>query len=88
MPSYTFECRQCGNLEEKIYAIGAVDRPKCCDNAMQRVLKRPPGVVISPKNQAVKDKMKYYGIKNIVTGEGITKDTDVSIPPGISLEDK
>lgn len=87
MPEYTFICKNCNSEKTEILPIGSVDMPKCCNSDMKRTFNKGFNAVIAPRNQAVKDKMKYYGIKNIVTGEGITPETDVSTPPGISLED-
>lgn len=52
---------------------------------MEQSFQVAPNTAISPKHQAVKDKLAYYGVKNIATGEGITKNTNVSQPPGITV---
>lgn len=43
-----------------------------------------PHVGTSHKVEGLSDKLKHYGITNAVTGEGITKDTNVSEPVGMS----
>lgn len=48
-----------------------------CDNSMRSSC---PNMVTYPK-----DKLAYYGVKDINTGEGITKYTDVRDPIGIRV---
>ena len=46
-----------------------------------------PNVVLG-HHASTFDKMKYYGVKDARTGEGITKDTDVRDPVGITKKNK
>lgn len=46
-----------------------------------------PNVVLGSHSSTF-DKMKYYGVKDARTGEGITKDTDVRDPVGITKASK
>lgn len=87
MPLYDYKCELCN--DERTVRLTFKDRevPECCGIVMKRRYNSAPNTVVTPKHQAVKDKMSYYGIKNIQTGDGITKDTDVSIPPGITISD-
>jgi hypothetical protein len=65
------------------------ESPIWCTNGdgglMTKVYLVPIATVVPPNMQAAGDKSKYYGIKNIYTGEGITKDTNVGSPPGIKV---
>jgi len=48
-----------------------------------------PGVTTAAGvNMSVPDKLKYWGIKDARTGEGITKDTNVLDPIGITKKNK
>ena len=87
MPLYDYKCKVCSDIRSINVSIRQDREIECCGVTMQRVFLTAPKTAISPQHQAVKDKMKYYGIKNITTGEGITKDTDVSTPPGITTGD-
>lgn len=84
MPVYDFKCELCGGIKSIRSRITDDRDVECCGVEMRRTFLKAPGTVVTPSNQAYKDKFKYYGIKNAVTGEGITKDTDVSQPPGIT----
>lgn len=84
MPLYDFKCLKCDSIQTVQKKIGDRQPVECCGRDMERVFTKAPGTVIPPSQMAVKDKLKYYGVKNVVTGEGINKDTDVSTPPGIT----
>ena len=88
MPLYDYRCELCKANRAINVSINLKRDVDCCGVPMQRVFLSAPKTAISPKHQAVKDKMKYYGITNITTGEGITKDTDVGTPIGITTGDK
>ena len=63
--------------------------PIRCPNAdgdMAKVYLTVPSVVIPPNMRATGGSLKYYGVTNAQTGAGITKNTDVSIPPGIKVK--
>ncbi len=87
MPTYDFIC-YCGLRSEVICGIIARNDEHLC-KVCGRTLKRKmasPRVVIPPQHKAVGSRSKYYGVTNAVTGEGITKNTDVSDPPGIRVK--
>lgn len=47
-----------------------------------------PSIAKSPNIGSTKDLLKHYGVTNARTGEGITKDTDVRDPVGLSSKAK
>jgi hypothetical protein len=52
-------------------------------------MSKVPGVTTAAGvNMTVPDKLKYWGIKDARTGEGITKDTNVLDPIGITKKNK
>ena len=93
MPTYEFICRDCSLQFEKLLSVGSLDAFKleglceACDGPISQQIRTAPATVIPPHMQAggtaYERKMKYYGIKNISTGEGITKNTNVTEPPGV-----
>lgn len=87
MPIYDYKCSLCQDLRQVRRPIKDSSEVICCGNPMERTFTKAPSAVVTPQHRAVKDKFKYYGVKNVQTGEGITKDTDVSTPPGISTGD-
>lgn len=48
----------------------------------------PSVLTAASVNMSVPDKLKYWGIKDARTGEGITKDTNVLDPIGITKKNK
>ena len=88
MPTYDFECEQCKECVEILCRI--IDRNishpcKSCGQTLRRKM-TSSRVVIPPQHKAVGSRSKYYGVTNAVTGKGITKNTDVSDPPGIRVK--
>lgn len=88
VPTYTYQCNCCNNVDEVFLKASENYSKGCsqCGKKVSKVILYAPGVVIPPQHQAAGSKLQYYGVKNIQTGEGITKDTDVSSPPGISAK--
>lgn len=78
---YDYKCQVCCNIRSTAFRQPV----ECCGVEMKRYLGRAPGTVIAPQHQATKDKMGYYGITNIATGEGITRNTYLDSSPGIDL---
>lgn len=87
MARYDYKCPNCKNIQEVIHSVLEEIDVECvdCDTKCHKTFLSAPGVAVPPQHQASPDKMKYYGIKNFATGEGITKDTNLSVPPGISV---
>jgi len=85
MPIYDFKCQICRNIRSIRIPISDDPYVECCGVEMRQVFLDAPAGSISPTHRAVKDKLSYYGVKNAITGEGITKDTDVSEGLGIKL---
>lgn len=96
MAKYDYECTRCGLIEEKVHGMtedpeilcGSLKGEKKCEGRMEKVFLTVPQMVLPPHMQAAGDKIKYYGITDFKTGKGITKDTDVRDPPGITPKNK
>lgn len=91
MPTLEYECNSCKKVMEvflKLKDIKPHINCNYCNSIANRVILTPPGTVIPPSMQAIPNKLKYYGVKNPITGEGITPNTDVSSPPGIKISSK
>lgn len=88
MPTYDYRCKVCRNTLEVVHRLSESHSKPCssCGGEMGRVILKAPGTVVPPQHQAASDKMKYYGVKDIRTGEGITSNTDVRTPPGINVK--
>ena len=85
MPLYDFKCKICKNIRQVRVPISEDPYVECCGVGMSQVFLKSPAGSIDPRHQAVKDKLGYYGIKNAVTGEGITKNTDVTEGLGVNI---
>lgn len=90
MPIYTYECTSCQHVDEVLHKMSEDPQVYCsqCTEESLRVILSAPTFVVPPHMSATPDKMKYYGIKDIRTGEGITENTDVRDPPGITARNK
>jgi putative FmdB family regulatory protein len=89
MPLYDYKCFSCGDVKEIVHSMNDVPTLECsCGGTdIRKVILQAPATVIPPQHQAAGfSKFKYWGIKNPITGEGITKDTDVSEPCGIRVK--
>jgi len=86
MPTYTYRCPSCSEEIDINRSINESFEVRCstCDTKCKQII-TSVNVVIPPHMQAAGSKLKYYGVKDIVTGEGITEKTDVSDPPGIRV---
>lgn len=85
MPTYDYLCKDCGKEMTVFHSMKTPYTGSCAycaSTSLQQVI-RSCNVVIPPQHQSSGSKFKYYGITNPVTGEGITKDTDVRQPPGL-----
>lgn len=92
MPLYDFKCPHCDKVTVLKLSVNEIDtvRPECpssgCQGQLRQVFLKAPGVAVPPQHQAAPNKLGYYGVKNPITGEGITKDTDVRDKPGIRVK--
>ena len=92
MPTYDYQCPKCDTVKEVYHSINQSPLIVCpgCETQMNKVILCAPATVIPPQHQAtgagVGSKFKYYGITDPITGAGITKDTNVSQPPGIKVK--
>lgn len=88
MPTYDYECTVCASVQELMHRINEEPEVACedCCSPCKRVILVAPATVVPPHMQSAPDKMKYYGVTNVATGEGITQDTDVRQPPGITAK--
>ena len=68
-------CKHCGGLVPPLDPNGSIT--SC-----------PYVLTAANVNMTVPDKLKYWGIKDARTGEGITKDTNVMDPIGITKKNK
>lgn len=78
---FDYRCQVCRNIRTTAFK----EPVECCGSLMARYIRSAPGSVVPPQHQAAKDKLGYYGITNIVTGEGITKNTRLNEPAGINV---
>lgn len=88
MPHFDYECLKCGNIQEEFHSCNSTPVISCisCGEECCKVFLTAPATVIPPHMQAHSDKMKYYGVKDIVTGEGITETTNIQDKPGIRVK--
>lgn len=86
MPTYNYQCKKCMKVEEVFHSMKESLPGTCCDEVREQVILKPPMFSVPPHMQASPDKLKYYGVKNIITGEGITEHTDVRDKPGIRVK--
>lgn len=75
--------------EHKNIVKGFLNLDYCDDCGICLEMSKVPGVTTAATvNMTVSDKLKYWGIKDARTGEGITKDTNVLDPIGITKKNK
>lgn len=86
MPTYDYECGQCREVREVLHGMSEKPDVLCCQKQMKRVILTAPGTVIPPNMQASPSKCAYYGVRDILTGEGITENTDVRDPAGVRVK--
>ena len=68
-----YQCPKCETINDLFHGMNEEVEAYCedCMEVCNKIMTRAPGVVVPPGMQAVPDKMKYYGVKNIVPGAGI-----------------
>lgn len=88
MPVYDYECSHCNGSFSAQQSVKDEPLSVClhCSREPTRVLLRAPHTVVPPNHQASPDKSKYYGITDVRTGAGITKNTNLADPPGIRVK--
>jgi putative FmdB family regulatory protein len=92
MPLYDFQCPKCKAVVTLLLTMSEKNstQPECpssgCSGQLRQVFLKAPGVAVPPQHQAAPNKLGYYGVTNRITGEGITKDTDVRDKPGIRVK--
>ncbi len=89
MPTYVYECRACDHQHDSFHHVDSFPKVEKCQRCHKltatKIITADFNLAIPPSHQACPNKLKYYGVKDIQTGEGITKDTDVRDPPGIKV---
>ena len=75
MPIYEYQCKTCDAVREVFHSMNDKSEQICpsCKTKVCRVVWTPPGTVIPPQHQASGSKLRYYGITNPRTGEGVEK---------------
>lgn len=75
MAIYTYECTKCEHISEYICTIAehkTVQKCTACGEEAKQVILAAPNVCIAPKHRADQSVLKYHGITNPVTGEGLS----------------
>lgn len=94
MPTYTtfnYSCKECNHSDVSVQLKHNPEQSipcTSCSSTLEIEVSTKPlsssNIVLPPDGSlGRKSKLEYYGITNIITGEGITKHTDVRDPPGL-----
>lgn len=82
MPTYEFKCTKCDHEDEIIMSISEFSSSKdfkcegCGEYTLERHFRTVANLAIPQHMRADPDKMKYHGVTNAVTGEGIKPYSD------------
>jgi putative FmdB family regulatory protein len=76
MPTYDYQCQDCGEVQEEFHSMSSDPEIKCdkCSSPCQKVILSAPCTIIPQHMQASPTgKSAYYGITDTRTGKGIEK---------------